>query len=807
MPRLASAWGLVRALLLLTLSARMLAAADRVSTRLDEGWNFHLGDVAGAQDPAVAPEGWRPVRLPHDWSIALAIDPSAPAGGSDGFFPAGVGWYRRALAVPAAWAHRHVELEFEGVAGLAEVWLNGQRLGSHAYAYTPFQFDLTPYLRPGTDNLLSVRVDNSAQPAARWYSGSGLYRPVLLWITDPVHVAAGSVFAETAALTAGRATVRVRSAVVNETDTAHPVQIETTIRDERGLTVAAVVTAGPLEARGALATAPELQVAHPRPWSPDSPCRYQVVVRVRVDGRPTDEVTAWFGVRTIAVSAERGFELNGRPLKLLGGDVHHDNGVLGAAAFDRAEERKVELLQAAGFNAVRTAHNPPSVAFLEACDRRGLLVMDEIFDGWAKPKTRYDFSVHFADEWPGEVDAWIRRDRNHPSVVLWSEGNEMFERGDENGRRIVREIAARIRALDPSRPLTAGVNNLGKNGDWTNLDPLFAPLDVAGYNYELARAEADHARLPARVIVGTEVYQGAPFADWSVVRAHPYVIGAFVWSALDYLGEAGLGRVFPGDQPARKPWEANMYPWHGAGCGDLDLTGWRKPISHYRNLVWDRGERLYAAVGQPPPGGKPWNLTPWSVAPALPAWTWACAPGTPLTVEVYSRHEAVRLTLNGRVIGEQPTTAAEQFRATFTVPYAPGELRAVGLRHGQEAEQVVLRTAAASTALRLTADRNRLRVGGQDLAFVTLEAVDADGVWNPTSAAAVDLAVTGSGTLAGAGTGDMTSLDSYVSGRLHLFQGRALAVVRTGGAAGEILLGARTPGLPAAALALRSAQP
>ncbi|MDI1250651.1 MAG: glycoside hydrolase family 2 TIM barrel-domain containing protein, partial [Lacunisphaera sp.] len=606
-------------------------AAARETQRLDAGWTFAAGD---------APAALQPVTLPHDWSIARPVDHAAPAAGHGGFFPTGTGEYRRIIAAPAEWSGRRVVLELEGVAGLAEVLLNGVPLGRHVYAFTPFHVDLTPQLKAGADNVLVVRVDHSAQPAARWYVGSGLYRPVWLRVTDPVHVPAGGVFITTEELTPDQARLRVHTEVGNTADAAADVTVETELLDPDGRPLATVRMAGRVPAAGEWKGSIDVVVPRPQAWSPESPRLHRAITRILADGRARDAVSTTFGIRTVRVSAERGFELNGRPVKLLGGNVHADTGPLGAAAFDRAEERKVELLKAAGFNAVRTAHHPPSTAFLAACDRLGLLVMDEIFDGWEKSKNPSDYGMHFKEWWQRDVDAWVRRDRHHASVVLWSAGNEMFERGNAGGQRIARELAARIRASDPSRPVSAGVNGLGKSGEWSQLDPLFAAFDIAGYNYELTRHADDHARLPARIIVAAESYQSEAFANWAAMQDNAYIIGDFVWSALDYLGESGIGRVFPPGEEAKKHWEADMWPWHGAYCGDLDLTGWRKPVSHYRNIIWDRGEKLYAAVLVPPPGGEKWNVTPWSVPPALPAWTWPGQEGQPLAVEVYSRHEA-----------------------------------------------------------------------------------------------------------------------------------------------------------------------
>ncbi len=793
------------------ISTLTVFAASREERRLDAGWRFHRGEAPGAEAEKFDDASWSSVVLPHDWSIAGPVDPQAPAAGHGGYFPTGAGWYRLDLEAPEAWAGRRVEIEFEGAAMGAEVWLNGASFGRWAYGYTPFRFDLTPHLRLGAGNTLAVRVDNGAQPNSRWYSGSGLYRPVWLRVTDPVHVPAGGLWVTTEALSEKQARLRVHAELANASAASREVLIETELRNARGRVLAKDRRAASVAASGELRGEFDLAVRDPRLWSPESPILHRVVARVlAADGaRVLDETSHDFGIRTVRVSAERGFELNGRPLKLLGGNVHHDTGPLGAAAFARAEERKVELMKAAGFNAARTAHNPPSAAFLEACDRLGLLVVNEIFDGWEKAKNKQDYSVSFKDWWRRDVDAWVRRDRHHASVVMWSTGNEMFERGGASGRRIVRELAARIREQDTSRPVTAGVNGLGEPEKWPQLDELFAALDVAGYNYELQHHAADHARVPGRVIMASESYQTEAFANWVAMTEHPYVIGDFVWSAIDYLGEAGIGRVFPPGQEAKKHWEMEMFPWHGAYCGDIDLVGCRKPVSHYREIVWDRGEKLYAAVRVPPPGdgASDWNTTPWSVVPMLPTWTWPGREGQVLRVEVYSRYDAVRLELNGRVIGEKPTTRAEEFKAAFDVPYAPGELKAVGLRGGRAVESFVLRSAGEPEKLRLSVDRSRLRADGQDLAYVTIEALDRRGVWQPWATPRVRVEVTGAGTLAALGSGDLTSLDSYAGSERALYGGRALAVVRATDQAGPVVVTVSAPGFEPVKVKLKTVRP
>ncbi len=798
---------LAQAIVCILLFLPVLAFAARHTEAWNNGWEFHLGNIVGAESTTADPRAWTPVTLPHDWSIGLEIDPKAPGAGNVGYYPGGIGWYQRHFSAPVDWAGQQVTIEFEGAYMNAQVWLNGVSLGQHPYGYTPFSYDLTPYLRLGRDNILSVRIDNSVQPNSRWYTGSGLYRHVWLQVTDPVHVPDGGLNFSTRELSSERAAVVAQTTVRNQSAAPVLVEVETEIVDPTGHRAALSRITRQIGDGESADTAVELQVARPQVWSPDTPALYEIHTRLRERGRLVDERVTPFGIRTLRVSAAAGLELNGSMIKLLGGSVHHDDGLLGAAAFDRAEERKVQLLKDAGFNAVRTAHNPPSTAFLNACDRLGLLVIDEIFDGWEKAKTAHDYSIYFANWWESDVRAWVRRDRNHPSVIAWSVGNEMFERGNAEGRRIARELTTRIREMDTTRPLTAGVNNLGANGDWTQLDPLFSNFDIAGYNYQLAQAEADHARVPDRVIMATESYQTEAFANWRALETHSYIVGDFVWSALDYLGEAGIGRVFPPGEPAKKHWEAEMYPWHSSYSGDIDLTGWRKPSSHYRKIVWDRGERLYLAVVAPAPGGGAWNVTPWSMPPALPSWTWPGRDGTPMTVEVYSRYDAVRLLLNGQVVGEQPTTMDHEFRAKFNVPFSPGELRVVGLSAGRESESFILRTAAEATGIRLSADHIRINAGGQDLAFITAEAVDPAGNWNPTATNTVHFTVTGAATLAAAGTGSPTDLVPYTKDTHTLFQGRAMVIVRAGARPGNVTVEATAPGLAPVRLSLTTVSP
>ncbi len=786
------------------------AASARQHILMDSGWRFQLGDVNEGQAVGFDDKAWRTVDLPHDWSIEGGFDPNYPMGAAGGFLPAGVGWYRRSFTTPASYDGKRVTIAFEGVYMNADVWLNGQHLGFHPYGYTEFRYDVTSQLRPGAVNVLAVKVDNSKQRNSRWYSGSGIYRHVWLTVTDPVHIAPWGVFVTTPDANATRAYVRIQTRIRNDSDAERKCTLETTLLDPNGSSVGAAKMDTSVPAHGEKTIIASILVASPKLWSPDTPSLYRAASAISTMDKPADEVRTTFGIRTIRVSAEKGFELNGRTLKLCGGNVHHDNGCLGAAAFDRAEERRVELLKAAGFNAIRTSHNPPSTAFLDACDRLGMIVMDEAFDCWARPKNRFDYNLSFNEWWPSDIDALVRRDRNHPSVVFWSIGNEIPERVRPEGTRTAQMLVDAIRALDPTRFTTIGMNG-GRS--WPTFDAPFAVLDVAGYNYEMANAATDHERVPGRVIVCTESFPKATFETWEHCHDKSYVIGDFVWTALDYIGEAAIGRyAYSTDANfASRTFGSfgggtkQLYPWHNAWCGDLDLMGGRKAISHYRNIIWDRGEKLYVAVREPQTDNRTIKLgNNWSLWPTWESWTWPGFEGKNLDVEIYSSCDKVQLYLNDKLLGEKPTTRAESFMATFAVPYAPGKLRAVALQGGKQVAESILTTAGDAARLRLTADRTAITAGGQDLSFVSVEVIDKTGQVQPNAEHPIHFSIEGPGVIAGVDNGSDRSEERYQANQRKALRGRALVVVRSRQPIGEITLTATAPGLETATVTIQS---
>jgi beta-galactosidase len=504
-------------------------AATRIVLAADADWKFQLGDPAGAESATFDDHFWRTVTVPHDWSIEGLPNEKSPTGSGGGYFPAGIGWYRKAFSAPAIWKGKHISIEFDGVSSNATVYLNGRKVGIHPYAYTSFRFDITSLLKLSDTNVLAVRVDNSEQPDSRWYSGSGIYRHVRVVVTEPVHVAPWGVFVSTPEASAKSATVVVKTEVQNDSSETADVTLRTVLTGPSGIKAHAMESQISVSAGQSAEASQQIQLDEPMLWSPANPSHYHARTQILRNGKLIDEVDTSFGIRSLAWSVEKGLLLNDVPIKLDGGSVHHDNGPLGAAALDRAEERKAELLKAAGFNAVRTAHNPPSSAFLDACDRLGLLVLDEPFDVWTESKRKYDYARFFHDWWQQDIDAMVKRDRNHPSVIIWGIGNEIPEVWAAEGAPIARQLAARVRSQDSTRPLTQAFPGATFG---PNPDAAISQVDIAGYNYNLAQnLSEDHRRVPGRIMMTTESFPADVFEQWELAQSHPYVLGEFVWTA------------------------------------------------------------------------------------------------------------------------------------------------------------------------------------------------------------------------------------------------------------------------------------
>jgi beta-galactosidase len=799
-------WGLPLALALGCLSPH--AAAELRS--LSQDWRFQQGDAKGAEQASFDDAAWRKVVVPHDWAIldkpdgTPPFDPQAKGGQDSGYLPGGIGWYRRHLKLTAAEAAQVLRLNFEAVYMDAEVWLNGKRLATHRYGYSAFSVDLTGKVKAG-DNLIAVKV-NHVDPSSRWYAGSGVIRPVTLDLLDPVHIVPDSVFVSTASASAAQAELRVQAQVANRRSQARRVELlSKVVTLDDGRTVAQARQALTLKAGGEAALAQAIKVDAPRLWSPASPNLYALVQEVRMDGVLTDVRRTRFGIRTIAVDAEQGLRINGQPIKLRGGNIHHDNYMLGAAGLPDADARKVALMKAAGYNAIRNAHNPASQATLDAADELGMLVIDEAFDMWRKKKRDADYSRFFDANWEQDLDSLVLSGRNHPSVLFWSIGNEIPEQGTPQGAETARALAQRVRRLDPTRPVTQAVNMEAPENRLQ-----FAELDVGGYNYMSHHFAKDHQAFPQRIMYTSESLPNAAFKDWRAVETMPWVIGDFVWTAVDYLGESGIGWM-----GYSQDWQKlGPYPWHLAYCGEIDATGRKRPAAYYREVLWKTGiDPVSAFVAQPPgtedlPDRHYFPITPphndWSLDDVHPSWSWAGQEGKPLDVVVYSEFPEVELFLNDVSQGRKPVGLADEYKARFKVNYAPGRLVAVGYKDGQPAGRWELRTAGAPAAVKVSVDRQQLRANGTDLAYVTAELVDRDGV--PVYARSGDrklkVKVTGAGVLAGAGNGNPMDASSLQSGERTSFHGRLVAVVRATTEGGPIDIEISGVGLPAQRLRL-----
>ncbi|PXY46439.1 sugar-binding domain-containing protein [Flavobacterium hydrophilum] len=771
--------------------------------RFNSDWKFALGDVSESSNPNLDDSSWRKLSIPHDWSIEGKSEKNNVSAGDGGFYPMGTGWYRKTFSIPAAWADQKISIYFEGVYMNAEVFINGKSIGFQPYGYTSFEFDLTPHLNFGRQNTIAVKVDNSQQKNCRWYSGSGIYRNAWLMVKNPVHVKNWGIAISTLEVKNNKAAIQVKTVVKNETSISQDFLLSTVMKfkkDKNPAISESKITVLPNEEKEITQI---LTVENPKLWTIEVPNLYEVKSVVKTASKIFDVVTTDFGIRTINFSAENGFLLNEKKIKLNGGCVHHDNGALGAAAYDRAEERKVELLKKAGFNAVRTSHNPPSEAFLNACDRLGILVIDEAFDGWREKKNDYDYAIIFDKWWKHDVESMVLRDRNHPSVIMWSIGNEIIERTKPEAVETAKMLANAIRDIDATRPVTSAMTTWDQG--WDIFDPLMAAHDVAGYNYQLHRAESDHERVPSRIILQTESYPKDAFINWNLVQKHNYILGDFVWTAMDYLGESGIGSyVYPGEADGEH-WTANLYPWHGAYCGDVDLMGWRKPISHYRSMLYNDSEKLYIAVREPNPESGAIKLTSWAVWPTWESWTWPGYEGKNIEIEIYSKYPKVRLYLNGKNIGEKETSRAQEFKATFAIPYASGELKAVGLENEKEVESVSLKTANQASKIKLTADRKTIKADGQDLVYISVEITDDKGLLDPNAGNELTFSVSGAGTIAGVDNADLKDPDLYVANSRKAWHGRALVIIKSNNKSGVINLEVTSPELNKGVIKIQSA--
>jgi hypothetical protein len=766
----------------------------------DAGWKFHKGEVTGGEQAGFDDSSWRKLNLPHDWSIEGPYD-AANASGT-GYLPGGIGWYRKTFALPESLRGRKIVLMFDGVYRDSDVWVNGHHLGRRPYGYSSFEYDLTPHLNLGAKpNVVAVRVDHSVAADSRFYTGSGIYRHVWLTVTQPVHVARWGTYVHTPVVSTAEALVSVETSVQNESGVEAPVRLVTTIEDASGKEVGTAAHEERIGPGSAHTFAQQAVVAHPKLWSLEEPNMYTAVTRVFGGGALSDEYRTPFGIRTIRFDANHGFFLNGKPEKFKGVCLHHDLGALGAAFSEAALERRLKLLKELGMNAIRCSHNPMAPEQYDLCDRMGLLVMDEAFDEWTGGKNKWTEGWNAGTpgqrgyhevfgEWAiRDLQDMVLRDRNHPSIVMWSIGNEIDYPGDPFGHPrgrdglkpgmqdagvlplTARRLVAAVKGLDGTRPVTQALaDTLASNA--TGLALL---LDVVGYNYLEQYYARDHETYPERIILGSE--NSHSLAAWRAVAANEYVSGQFLWTGIDYLGEGG------------------RFPSRGSTAGLLDYCGFKKPEAYLREALWSDGPMVYAAaVAEQPPGASRRDLAE--------HWNWDGDARKTIPVEVYTNCDAAELFLNDRSLGKKPVADPLQPVLVWDVPNEPGVVRVVGSRGGKEAARFELATAGPGTRFDITADKTVLQANGADLSHVTIQIVDARGRRVYKAVGTIEVRATGAGELAAMDTGDPRDVTPVQAGSRRAYQGRALAIIRSSSTPGRLTVRASAVGLPSAELVL-----
>ncbi len=790
-------------LILLIVSCGQKESA-RQTVNFGADWHFFLGDVDNAESPEFNETDWRLLNVPHDWSIEGEFSEEHPAGAGGGALPGGIGWYRKTFSLPETDAAKLVFIHFDGVYMNSDVWINGHFLGHRPYGYISFRYELTPYLNYGdTDNVIAVRVDNSLQPNSRWYSGCGIYRNVWLVHTSPVHINNWGTFVTTPEVTSESAIVNIKTTISNSSKEAQKIVLKSTALTAEGSKVAEHVSEQHIEADEQFEFSHDLNIQNPKLWSVDSPTLYSIHSDVFVDGKLVDDVKTPFGIRTFHFDVEKGFSLNGKPMKILGVCQHHDLGCLGSAINRRALERQLEILKEMGCNAIRTSHNPPAPELLDLCDQMGFIVMDEAFDMWKMPKTTYDYSLYY-DEWhERDLIDFIKRDRNHPSVMIWSIGNEIPEQWDESGVDMARELAGIVRDLDATRPITSGCNF----PEPSNSIIQSGELDLIGYNYHHQMFEQFPHDFPGEKFIGAEtgsalatrgaydmpsdsvriwpkdwrkpekynddytcssydncrVGWGSTHTDtWDLIKKHDFLSGMFYWTGFDYLGEPT-----PYSWPARSSY-----------FGIIDLAGFPKDAYYFYQAEWTDKPVLHL----------------------FPHWNWQA--GDVIDVWAYTNCARVELFLNDVSLGVQEN-ADDIFHLSWRVDFQPGVLKAVGQKDGVTLTTEIA-TAAESAKIELAADRNHINADGQDLSFVTVKILDADGNLVPRADNLVQFDINGPGFIAGVDNGHQISHEPFKANYRKAFNGLCLAVIQSTGEPGDITLSASSDGLESAVVEIHA---
>lgn len=789
------------------------------------------------------------VNLPHDAMILEDRVPELENGNATGFFPGGRYIYTKKIFGEEAYADKSVMVEFEGVYMNASVYLNGEKVGGWVYGYTNFYVDLTGKMKIGEENELKVIADNSQTPNSRWYSGSGIYRPVNLWMGGKQSIHPEGVKVKTRSVDPAVVEISVEAWAQEGTEAVCTILKE-------GKTVAQTIISEMKAREKDSGTGSSIcfgtgavEIPDARLWSDETPELYTVKTVLKKGGEILDEDESSFGIRSLAWDAKKGFQVNGKTVKLRGGCIHHDHGILGACAYDKAEYRRVKKLKEFGFNAIRYSHNPAGKNFLDVCDELGMYVLDETFDQWKLPQSTYDYARHFDEEWQKDVEALVSKDYNHPSVIMYCIGNEITDTGLPFGADIAGMLSDAFHCLDETRPTvlannamlttmaamqakkkaeaaaareTAGeeaeektVGSADVNDIVTLLPKIMASItpesieglagkcfdavDIVGYNYGQNLYEGTHERKPDRVILSSETFPCKMASNWETVEQHDYVIGDFHWTAWDYLGEAGVGQPVYGTTQA--PF-SKSYPCLTAACGSIDLTGYPEAQGYYSAILWGTYQKPYIGVRPVDHSGEEYTLGRWRLTDAMDCWTWDGCEGRMAEIEVYSVGDSVELFQDGISLGRKQL---ESCRADFQTEYRPGKLEAVSFTaDGTEIARAGLETAGAETCLAILPEDMEIKADGEDLVFVPVHVADQKGTLKMTTDVKIAVTVEGPGELLAVGSGRPETEERFSEGSALSWHGRVLAVVKSTKETGTIKVTAGAEGMDAVTAEIRA---
>ncbi|MEK4459488.1 MULTISPECIES: glycoside hydrolase family 2 TIM barrel-domain containing protein [Paenibacillus] len=778
-----------------------------IRNSFNDGWTVGPSTGFFNMTPGEAP---KKVTLPHDAVITQLRKKHTASGHKKGYFPDGTFEYVKKFFVSEEYKEKRVTFEFEGVYMNAMVYINGDFAGQHPYGYSNFYIKADRFLKYGEEN--EIKVVARSNDDSRWYTGAGIYRNTKIMVSNSVHIAVDGVKITIPDILSERASVIVATVVVNEGMNPQSTKIITEIVDADGNTVAS--DTAPLTAfnNESATIRQRLYIKQPKLWNVGTPYLYTCRSKVMDGDYLIDEETNTFGIRSLSLDAEDGLRINGEIIKLRGACIHHDHGVIGAVAIERAEERRIEILKEAGFNAIRSAHHPMSKPLLQVCDRLGMLVMDESFDIWTQNKCDYDYALNFPTWWEKDIESMVDKDFNHPCVIMYSIGNEIPDTGTANGAAWGRKLTEKIRSLDSTRYIINSINgmvsvmsqlqsimqNRSATGDvntliadasdmMKNIQSLevvtqstaesFAAVDIAGYNYADNRYVTDKGLFPNRIICGTETFPKDIANNWKLVKENGHVIGDFTWTGWDYLGEVGIGKIVY-DETSKGEGMFGAYPWLVAVCGDIDIIGNRRPISFYREIVFGLRNQPYIAVQRPEHYGKKPTTTPWSWSDSISSWSWDGYEGKPVKVEVYSDADEVELLVNCKSIGKAGTGEDNAFKAEFDTVYIPGEIVAVAYIDGKETGRFSMMSASNEVNLQVDVDRTWIAVDDNDLAFINISLIDEKGIIKSLADRKVSVKVEGAGMLLGFGSANPMTEENYYDTAHTTFNGKALAVIR-----------------------------